>query len=569
MNRILFIFINLFFVFTHVEAQQKSFYPEGTKNNNSSSENKEVENNKDEYQYKSFYYSAIKEKALENFDKAVKYFEKCIKLNPLESAPYYEIAQIYIKTQPYVGVKYAKKAYELDLDNNWYALFYAENLFLNKDYYNSIKVYKSLISKDKDQDDYYLELAKIHLYDNNLKAAISTYNNLEKIKGLNHYTSVQKHKIYSELKDFKKAAKEITLLLVEFPYDVDLYEMLSDCYILDGDLDKAFDVLKTLSNLNPNSAAVHFTLSDFYLQKGDLVQYEEELKLAFDSDYIDAQQKIRKFTTILTPIYENDFTQFNFALDLCKILYKHHSDDDMVNYIYADLLKLDQQLERSVFHYQNVVRINPNQKDAWQELLFSLLSLNNLDTLVLYSESALELYPTYPIFYYLNSLAYYYTDNYLKSIESVHIGVNFIVKNTNLSSEMYAILGNSYNAISDFKNSDESYEKALEFSPNNVQVLNNYAYYLSLRVENLERAKEMSAKTIEMFPNEANYYDTYAWILYKMKDYTEAKIWMQKALDISESQTFYDHMADILTELGELEEAELYRVIPPKNEDNE
>ena len=79
----------------------------------------------------------------------------------------------------------------------------------------------------------------------------------------------------------------------------------------------------------------------------------------------------------------------------------------------------------------------------------------------------------------------------------------------------------------------------------------------------------MSAKTIEMFPNEANYYDTYAWILYKMKDYTEAKIWMLKALDISESQTFYDHMADILTELGELEEAELYRVIPPKNEDNE
>ena len=569
MNRILIIFINLFFVFTHVVAQQKSFYPEGTKNNNSSSKNKEVENNKDEYQYKSFYYSAIKEKSLENFDKAVKYFEKCIKLNPLESAPYYEIAQIYIKTQPSEGVKYAKKAYEFDSDNKWYALFYAENLFLNKDYYNSIKVYKSLISKDKDQEDYYLELAKIHLYDNNFKAAISTYNNLEKIKGLNHYTSVQKHKIYSELKDFKKAAKEITLLLVEFPYDVDLYEMLSDCYILDGDLDKAFDVLKTLSNLNPNSASVHFTLSDFYLQKGDLVQYEEELKLAFDSDYIDAQQKIRKFTTILTPIYDNDFTQFNFALYLCEILYKHHSDDDMVNYIYADLLKVDQQLERSVFHYKNVVRINPNQKDAWEELLFSLLSLNNLDTLVLYSESALELYPTNPIFYYLNSLAYYYTDNYLKSIESVLIGVNFIVNNTNLSSEMYAILGNSYNAISDFKNSDESYEKALEFSPNNVQVLNNYAYYLSLRVDNLERAKQMSAKTIEMFPDEANYYDTYAWILYKMKDYKEAKIWMQKALDISESQTFYDHMADILTELGELEEAELYRVIQSKDEDNE
>ena len=85
----------------------------------------------------------------------------------------------------------------------------------------------------------------------------------------------------------------------------------------------------------------------------------------------------------------------------------------------------------------------------------------------------------------------------------------------------------------------------------------------------MERAKQMSAQTISMFPDEANYYDTYAWILYKMKDYKEAKVWMQKALNLTESQTFYDHMADILTELGEMEEAEKYRNMDTKDEDNE
>ena len=138
------------------------------------------------------------------------------------------------------------------------------------------------------------------------------------------------------------------------------------------------------------------------------------------------------------------------------------------------------------------------------------------------------------------------------------IGVNFIVSNPNLSSEMYSILGNSYNELKDFKNSDISYERALEYIPNNVQVLNNYAYYLSLREENLERAEEMSKKTIEMFPEEANYLDTYAWILYKMKKYEQAKSWMQKAIDISESETFYSHMSEILIELGEKEESEFY-----------
>ena len=98
----------------------------------------------------------------------------------------------------------------------------------------------------------------------------------------------------------------------------------------------------------------------------------------------------------------------------------------------------------------------------------------------------------------------------------------------------------------------------MEYIPNNVQVLNNYAYYLSLREENLERAEEMSKKTIEMFPEEANYLDTYAWILYKMKKYEQAKSWMQKAIDISESKTCYSHMAEILKELGQKEESEFY-----------
>ena len=569
MRKGLFIILIFNFFITSVNAQKKSFYPEGTNNNNLSSINKEVENNKDEYQYKSFYYTAIKEKSLENFEKAIKYFEKCIKLNSLEAAPYYEIGKIYINTQPSKSLEYAKKAYELDKENKWYALFYAENLFENKNYLDVIRVYKNLIKLDSENEDYYLELARTYLYNNDLKSAIKTYNILEDIKGLNHYTSTQKYKIYSELQDFKKAANELELLLLENPFDIKIYEMISDCYILDGDYDNAFRVLKKISELNPNSAGVHFTLSDFYLKKGDLEQYENELKLGFSSDNIDAQQKIKKFTSVLTPIYENDFTQFNFALELCEILYQHHSDDDMVNYIYADLLKVDQQLERSVSHYKKVVLINPNQKDAWEELLFLQLNLNHLDSLILYSELAIELYPTYPIFYYLNSLSYYYTNNYSNSIESAEIGVNFIVDNPNLSSEMYAILGNAYNAISDFKHSDEAYQKALLFIPDNVQVLNNYAYYLSLRGEDLERAKQMSAQTISMFPDEANYYDTYAWILYKMKDYKEAKVWMQKALNLTESQTFYDHMADILTELGEMEEAEIYRNMDTKDEDNE
>ena len=209
---------------------------------------------------------------------------------------------------------------------------------------------------------------------------------------------------------------------------------------------------------------------------------------------------------------------------------------------------------------KKVVEINPNQQDAWIDLLFLELQKNRIQNLITDSEAALELFPTNPTFSYLNGLAYFYNQEYNKTIETLGVGVNFLFDNPTLSSEMYSILGNTYNELEDYNNSDKSYDLALEYLPENVTVLNNYAYYLSLRGENLEKAKQMSKKTLELFPEEANYLDTYAWILYKMKDYESAKVFMLQAIDLAESKTFYNHLSDILTELGELEDAKKYKL---------
>ena len=551
------ILLCFFYVFTNVNAQNKTFYPIGTQNKNSNK--KEEEKSNDDFQYKSYYFTAIKQKSLENFEESIKHFEKCIRLDKEQASPYYEIAKIYLLNKELQeSYNYSKQAYQIDKSNKWYAQFYADILFKTKNYYESAKIYKSLIKQDKENEDYYLELAKVYLYDNNLRLSIKTYNDLEKLKGVNHYTSTQKHKLYLELKDFNKAATELENLLIEFPYDTEIYEILSDCYILSGDFDKALEILIKLSELKPNSPSIHLSLSDFYLQKGNYEKYREELLLAFSSEKLDVQLKIKKIVPLLTLIYENKLENFDFVFELSKIIVEIHPFDAMSNYIYADLLRIDQQIELSVSYYKKVVEINKNEIGAWEEMLFLELRLNKLDSLNTDSEQAIEIFPTNPVFYYLNGLSFYYKKNYEKTIEPIKTGLNFVVSNPNLSSEMYSILGNSYNELKDFENSDISYERALEYMPDNVQVLNNYAYYLSLREENLERAEEMSKKTIEMFPEEANYLDTYAWILYKMKKYEQAKSWMQKAIDISERETFYSHMAEILIELGEKEEAEFY-----------
>ena len=560
MRKKLIIFLLFNFGFLYIYPQNNPF--------NSLFEKKNLnveEKEKDDYLYKNYFYSALKQKSLENYDQAIKFFDKCIKLNKNEPLPYYEISQIYFFQSNFIeSLRYSKDAYSLNTENKWYALFYAENLFTNKKFDESIKVYKDLIKQEPSNEKYYIELAICYIYNNELK--INTYNSIEELKGVNNFTSIQKHKIFIELKDFQNAANELEIYLQENPYDIQTYEMLSDCYILDNNFDKAFEVLKKLTEINPGSGAAHLTLSDFYLQKNNIQDYQKELKIAFKSKKLDAQTKIKKIIPLLTEVFENDTTPTDFIEELCEILVEVHSEDEMVNYIYADLLRSVNNLDKSIIYYKKVVELNPNQRDAWTDLLFLELQNNRIDSLILDSKKALEFFPMYPTFYYIHALAHYYDKDYLKSIDFIKMGVSFVVDNPTLASEMYSVLGNAYNEIEEYIYSDSAYEKSLDFMSENVTVLNNYAYYLSLRGENLEKAKKMSAKTIEMFPKEANYLDTYAWILYKLNKYEEAKKYMLKAIEISKTKTFYIHMSKILEKLGETRESEEYKL---KSEDLE
>ena len=106
MKKYLFIIITFFYVVTNINAQNQSFY--------SNRSQKNEEKSKDEHQYKSYYYTAIKQKSLENYEEAIKYFEKCIRINKEQAAPYYEISKIYLlNNEIEKSYNYSKQSYQL------------------------------------------------------------------------------------------------------------------------------------------------------------------------------------------------------------------------------------------------------------------------------------------------------------------------------------------------------------------------------------------------------------------------------------------------------------------------
>ena len=102
-----------------------------------------------------------------------------------------------------------------------------------------------------------------------------------------------------------------------------------------------------------------------------------------------------------------------------------------------------------------------------------------------------------------------------------------------------------------------NFENLLALDPDNVIVLNNYSYYLSLLDKDLEKARKMIEKCVKLEKDNPTYLDTYAWVLFKLEDYTKALEVIEKVVskNTDPSGEVLEHYGDILFKNNKKDEA--------------
>jgi len=530
-------------------AQWKSYYPEG-KNKNNKDVKQEID--KDNFMFNTHLFNALKEKSLENYEEALEQFQKCIKMDDKQAVPFYESALINKALGNLnLAVEQAKTTLDLDGNNRWYQLNYAEVLFANQDFKSASVEYKKLLLKEPGNKELYFLLADTYIYDNEFLKAIEVYDDLEQINGIDKMVSMQKHKLYMQLEKKKYAIKELKNLLEKFPNEVEALEILSEVYLLNDEKEKAFDIFKQLAIIAPENGRIHLTLADYYREQGDNMKSFEELKLAFKSIKLGVDVKVRILASYFQLLAVNEIMKEQ-AYTLAKLLMETHTNEVKPNAVYADILYTDNRFTEAKEQYLIVLEKDKTKSQVWSQVLFIQAEQSDFEGMLKTSEEALTYFSTDPLFYYFNGVASKWFKNYDQAINSLNMGVEFVLDNNMLLLEFYSSLADSYHAIKEHKLSDEYYEKSLEIDSNNVLILNNYAYYLSVRKIKLEKAKKMSYKCNELEEDNGTYQDTYAWILYELKEYEEAKEWMEKALKNGgdKSAVVVEHYGDILYQLG-------------------
>jgi tetratricopeptide (TPR) repeat protein len=249
--------------------------------------------------------------------------------------------------------------------------------------------------------------------------------------------------------------------------------------------------------------------------------------------------------------------EFSEAISLAKQLSETHPNESRTNVIYADLLmRLDKKAEARDM-YSKAARIDGSVFQVWGAILQLDGDLNQVDSMLVHSEKALEVFPNQGMLWYSNGTAHLMKKNYKEASSSLEESRKLIKDKPELIPIINAQLGDAYNGLGDHQKSDEAYELSLKENPDNDYVLNNYSYYLSLRKEKLDLALKMSEKLVLKNQSNPTYLDTYAWVLYIRKDYKKAKEFLEKAMVDSSgvSGTIVEHYGDVLFKLGERDNA--------------
>jgi tetratricopeptide (TPR) repeat protein len=506
------------------------------------------------------FYNANKEKILGNLDKAADLFAQCLRIDPHHAASMYELANIYMDQKKATdALFFAKEAAQEEPDNVWYQLQLAEIYQTGNKYEEAAEIYENLIKNNPQRIDFYFDLAQAHIYRNKIPDAIKVYDKLESIAGVDKELSIQKERLYLKLNKVDKAAAELEKLISKDPEDLEAYSLLVELYQVNNQDEKAFEVIKRMQVKAPNSAYVYLALAEYYRQKGEKEKSFENLKLAFAKTELESEVKIKVLASYL-PLVNKSPDMMEQSLELAKILTETHPSEAAVYAVYGDFLTLDKKFDDARKSYRSSIAADNKNFNVWQQLLITESDLNDFSAMLSESEEALTLFPSEPIIYLLNGIAKAQNKNYEDAIKSLLAGSKMVVDNDVQLTEFYSRLGDNYNALKNYTESDKYYDKALVLDPKNANILNNYSYYLSLRDEKLEKAAEMSKLSNSLVENNSSYQDTYAWVLYKLNKLQDAKEWLEKALSNGgdKNDTILEHYGDLLFKMGQVDKAYEY-----------
>lgn len=499
--------------------------------------------------YINAFHEAVRLKTRGQVEEAIKGFEACLLIRQDDDAVFYALSQLYLmKNDKVKSAENIQKAAKLDEKNIWYTQELAYMYFEAGNYPEAIKSFEKLFKHEPRNVEWLYGYAESLVRGGKSSEAIKIFDKMEDQVGKHPDLSIQKFKLYLQLKEDTKAIAEIEACRKVYPNDAQLIAALVDYYFQKGKETEAIKMLEELVKADPNNGRAHLALADIYRQKGNQKRAYAELKLAFACEDVTIDNKMQ----ILINILENSFKTDPEVLELVEMVVATHPDEAKAHSIRGDYMLKEGNDPEALISYRNALKLDKKLFPIWNQVLVMEYQANMFFELYTDSKECLEYFATMPTVYLLHGVGAVQMKKYDEAVQTLETGLELVSNDKGVEAEFNAQLGEAYFGLKEIEKAKTHYEKAIVLDPKSTLIKNNYAYRLAFLKKDLNRAEELINEALRNAGDVPHYLDTKGFVLFMKGDYLEAKGFYEKAYNLKPTDPINcEHLGDAYFMLGD------------------
>ena len=453
------------------------------------------------------------------------------------------------------GLALMKEHFEAQPEDLYETTFYSDANMQMGHPDEGLRAIKQLNEVNPNRLELLVRLAEAYSSSGDFVQSNLTYDSIATLFGDAIQITTSKIENYMAMNDSAGALTEMRGLLAKAPRNDSYNLALSGLFQHYGMTDSALYYLDRAQEYAPDNGIIYLTRAEYCQQAGDSAGYEQQIYNALTAEQLDVDTKLSVLLSyIREKLAEEDTTQR--INNLFTVLIEQHPHEAKIHQLYSEYFYAKKDYKGAIEQLGYSLDVNPTDADGWRNMVILNMMNDNYADAIKASEKAIEYNPDNLDLRRYVAGCYYQMKEYDKAIAAYEETLG-LVDSTDLvkRAEIITGMGDIYSELKDPVKTVECYERALALDPVNSGALNNYAYFLAQRGENLDRAEQMAALAIKDEPDNANYIDTYAWVYFAKKDYAKALLYIKEAVERDNDNHLLEHYGDILWFNDEKEQA--------------
>ncbi len=516
----------------------------------------------------------------EQYSQSYHCFRRCLEINPNSADALVEMANynLYALGNDSLGMEQLRLAAKQQPQNPYHLEQLVQAYVSHDDYEQAIPVLEQIVTLQPKRLDMLSALTRLYIGRDDSRKALHTLERIELLRGKSLEVSMNKYMLLKNLKKNKQAYAEMEDLRRSMPHDLNIPLVMANLYLEDGKEKKALELMQQVEQESPHYPQLMLAKIDYYERKGlDSLSHALCDSMVF-SHNVDTETRLSMLARRMDELkQEND--SLASAMTYHRRVVAQFPDPQLYNLSARFLIDNKAPADSINAELRRLLELDPTNLAALSALLMNSLERENMDETEEMCLRGINVKPEELRFSYILGGIYSQRQRYADAVEVLKSGIQRGRENArpDALSDAYAMLGDCYYACEQPQQAFEAYDSALVCNPQNIMCQNNYAYYLSLRGEQLDKAERMSYQTIKAEPLNKTYLDTYAWVLFRNDNPSMAKFYIDRVvspsatdeeilMDVMLSPDVLRHAADIYAANELSEKSKHYRLLADMKE---